>query len=398
MKRVLLLGGGHAHLGVLAALARRRLAGAELMLVTPRATLVYSGMVPGLVAGHYAEGQCRIALAPLAAAAGVSLVTGTAVALDAASRGVRLADGRTAEYDLLSIDTGAEQRRDRLPGADEHALFVRPIEAFVRGQPRLEELAAERTLDIVVLGGGAAGFELALALQQRLNGDAHGRDGGHARVALVTGGAEPLAGYPAAVMRDGARVLAARRITVFRDAAAAVDAQAVHLASGARLACDAAIVATGAEAPAWLAGSGLALCARGFVRTGPGLQSVSHAEVFAAGDVATRDDAPHPKSGVYAVRAGPPLALNLRRAVEGLPLQPWRPQARTLNLLSCGERRAIAAWGGLSLPEWGFGGLAWWWKDRIDRGFIARFGLPMAGAGAGAAPTSLVRTEGDHQP
>ena len=396
MKRLLLLGGGHAHLLVLAALARQRLAGAEVMLLTPQADLVYSGMVPGLVAGHYTAGQCRIGLAPLAAAAGVSLVAGAAVGLDTASRGLRLADGRTAEYDLLSIDTGSEQRRDRVAGSGEHALFVRPIEAFVQGQQPLIERAAQRTLDIVVLGGGAAGFELALALQHRLNEGVHRGGVERARVALVTGGPEPLAGYPAAVMRDGARVLAAARITVFREAAAAVDARSVQLASGVHLACDKAIVATGTEAPAWLAGSGLALSDRGFVRTGPTLQSTSHPEVFAAGDVATRDDAPHPKSGVYAVRAGPPLAQNLRLAVEGAPLQPYQPQARTLNLLSCGGRRAIAVWGGLSLGERGFGGVAWWWKDRIDRGFIARFATPPAGSGA--VPGSLARPEGDHQP
>jgi pyridine nucleotide-disulfide oxidoreductase family protein len=394
MKRVLLLGGGHAHLGVLAALAKQRMEGAEVMLLTPHTDLVYSGMVPGLVAGHYTSGQCRIKLAPLAAAAGVSLVVDAAVGLDTAARSLRRAGGHTAEYDLLSIDTGSEQRRDRVAGAGEHALFVRPIEAFVQGQQRLLDAPARPALDVVVLGGGAAGFELALAVQHRLNG--HARRGGEGvRVALVTGGPEPLAGYPPAVMRDGARVLAAQRVTVFRDVAVAVEAHAVQLAGGERLACDAAIVATGAEAPAWLAGSGLALTERGFVRTGPTLQSVSHPEVFAVGDVATRDDAPHPKSGVYAVRAGPPLALNLRRAVAGLSPQPWRPQARTLNLLSCGGRRAMAVWGGLSLGERGFGSLAWRWKDRIDRGFIARFAMPSAG---GAAPSSLARSEGDHQP
>jgi pyridine nucleotide-disulfide oxidoreductase family protein len=381
---------------VLQAIAREPIPGCQVCLITPFTRQMYSGMVPGLVAGHYTAGQCRIALAPLAAAAGVSLVAGAAVALDAAARCLRLADGRTAEYDLLCIDTGSEQRRDRVDGAAGHALFVRPIETFVQGQQRLVDMAARRVLDLVVLGGGAAGFELALALQHRLRGDTRRGGGERVRVALVTGGPEPLAGYPAAVMRDGARVLAARRVTVFREAAVAVGAGFVQLASGARLACDQAVVATGAEAPAWLTGSGLALDDRGFVRTGPTLQSVSHPEVFAAGDVATRDDLPHPKSGVYAVRAGPPLAQNLRRAIDGTPLQPYRPQARTLNLLSCGGRRAIAVWGGLSLGERGFGRLAWWWKDHIDRGFIARFAVPAAGDGT--APASLARPEGDHQP
>ncbi len=366
-KRLVLLGGGHAHVQVLHALAREPMAGADVLLITPFARQMYSGMVPGLVAGHYTADQCAIPLMPLAAAAGVPMVEGMAVALDAAARVVHLADGRTAEYDVLSLDTGASMDRDRIRGARDNAMFVRPIEHFVRLLEGLVELARQRVVDVVVVGGGAAGVELALALQYRLAG----ADGAEerARVALVTGGPAPLQDYPPAVMRHAAALLAARRVTVFRDTCAELQPGVLVLGSGARLACDAPVLATGAEPPPWLAGSGLQLDVRGFVCTGPTLQSCSHPEVFAAGDVASRVDAPHPRSGVYAVRAGPPLLLNLRRHVAGGVLQPYQPQRRTLNLISCGERRAIMAWG-----DWAAQGRwAWWWKDRIDRQFVARY-------------------------
>jgi NADH dehydrogenase FAD-containing subunit len=138
---------------------------------------------------------------------------------------------------------------------------------------------------------------------------------------------------------------------------------------GARLQCDAPLVATAGVAPAWLAGSGLALDAQGFIATGATLQSISHPEVFAAGDVASRQDRSLPRDGVQAVRAGLALALDLRRCAAGGVLALHRPPAATLALVSLGEKHAIACRGGfVAAGRW-----AWWWKDRIDRAWVARF-------------------------
>lgn len=359
--RLLLLGGGHAHVQVLDALARHPLPGLQATLVTPYARQMYSGMVPGLLAGHYDAAQCAIPLAPLAAAAGVDLRLARAVALHAEARQVTLDDGQRLGYELLSIDTGPETDVDSLPGARAHGLAVRPIEALWQ---RMQALPAEAG-PLLVVGGGAAGFELAMAL-------AHARRG-QAQVALVAG-TEPLAGLGAAVQRRAVRALAALGVRLHRQAAVALAADHVQLQDGTHLPCALPLLALGAAAPRWLAGSGLALDARGFVATGSTLQSRSHPNVFAAGDVATRSDAPHPKSGVYAVRAGPPLAANLRAWLQGAPLQTYAPQRRTLYLLSCGGRRAIASWGGLSAE----GAWVWRWKDRIDRAFVARYTRPTA--------------------
>ena len=370
MKRLLLLGGGHAHVHVLEAIAREPLPTAEVLLVTPFARLTYSGMVPGLVAGHYQPQDCLIALPPLAEAARVAMVEASATHIDAAARKVTLSDGRVAEYDVLSIDTGSVMDRGVIPGAREHGLFVRPIEHFVQMLEGLFDLASRRVLDVVVLGGGAAGVELAMALQYRLGGRGGPQGEERARIALVSGGVPPLAGYPRPVMQKALRALQDRRITVLQETCTSIGPGHVLLSNGARVACDAPVLAIGSSAPAWLGGSGLALDSNGFISTGPTLQSSSHAEVFAVGDVASRSDVAIPKSGVHAVRAGPPLAHNLRALLAGGTLLPHRPQARTLNLIACGERRAIASWGDWSAQ----GRWVWWWKDRIDRAFVRRYG------------------------
>lgn len=360
MKRVLLLGAGHAQLAVLADLARARIAGAEVTLVTPRPQLIYTGLLPALVAGRRTLRDSTIDIAALARAAGVTLRLGQAVSLDAAAREVTLADGERLAYDALSLNTGPTQDRDRIPGARAQALFVRPVEAFVERWARARALADERPIAIVVVGNGAAGVELALAARAAL-GPRHS-------VTVVCDGA---------LLPDHPEPVRARALTALRRAAvpllpgrcSAIEARHVMVGS-MRVVCDLPILATGSDAPAWLAGSGLALDDAGFVRVGATLQSVSHANVLAAGDLIVRDDMPpHPRSGVYAVRAGPVLAANLRAFVAGGTLLPYRPQRRALNLLALGDGRALASWGGWAAQGWMMG----WWKDAIDRAFIERW-------------------------
>jgi NADH dehydrogenase FAD-containing subunit len=156
---------------------------------------------------------------------------------------------------------------------------------------------------------------------------------------------------------------------VLQDRALALNGREVQLGCGAALACDVPLIATGAQAPPWLAGSGLALDGQGFLAVDAHQKSTSHPQVFATGDVSSRADRALARSGVFAVRAGPTLCHNLRASVSGQPLKEHQPSERSLNLISCGGREAIASWGDYSAQ----GRWVWWWKNRIDRRFIARY-------------------------
>lgn len=369
--RLLLLGAGHAHLTVLEQLARKRSSGSqpfEVTLVSPSPAVVYSGMVPGLLAGHYSIEQCTIGLADLLERSGVRFIEGRAVQLDAAAQRVRVAtaDGlATLPYDVLSIDTGSVMERDRLeqqiPGSRLNALFVRPIDAFAALWPQLCTVASERRLRIAVVGAGAGGVEIAMAIRFRLP---------TCELSLLTGGEEPLASHPKKVRKSAARALGRLTVNVLRTSCATISPQALLLPDGTLHECDVVILATGSQAPAWLAQhSDLALDERGFVAIDAQLRSLSHPNVFAAGDIATRRDQSSPKSGVHAVRQAPTLAKNLFAALSRGGLERHDPPARTLNLISCGERYAIASWGGFSFE----GRWVWRLKDWIDRRYVARF-------------------------
>lgn len=375
--KLLLVGAGHAHLQVLARLAQDRPAHLDVTLLTPYPYLSYSAMVPGLVAGHYSSDECQIRLSPWLKRSGARVVQGRAVHIDTAQQRVhhlvRAQDPEPAAlaYDLLSINVGCgyppEWLDQHLPGAREHALPLRPLERFVRLWQDLLALAERQALSVAVIGGGAAGCETALALAQRLNATTHSH-----RLSLIAGAAGLLPKAPAGLRQRMLRRLKRQGITVLPQHCIGMTAGEVLLDGGGRLQCDAPLLAIGGQPPSWLGASGLALSDDGRLRVNAHQQSVSHAHVFAAGDVSHRDDGPFPSSGVYALRAATTLAENLIAAATGAALREHRPSPLSLNLLSCGAGHAIAHWGPLHAE----GAWAWHWKERIDRAWMARWQLP----------------------
>ena len=365
-RRLLLLGGGHAQCAVLADFARRPLPGVELLLVSPNRHAVYSGMVPGWIAGDYTFDQCRIDLALLAARAGARLIQARAVSLDVDARLIELDSGESLRYELLSLDVGSAAAVVGIAGSGS-AVTLRPIEELEPALLRLEGQASQgRLRRMAVVGGGAAGVESVLALNHRLSRLA----AQPLKVTLIADTPSLLSGHgqrARALVRDE---LKRQGITVRLAATVqAVEPQGVRLASGEQLAADAVILATGAAPHAWLAASTLALDGRGFVAVNDALRSMSNPEVFGAGDAVTTIAHPRPKAGVFAVRHGPVLALNLRQALSGDEPRPHISPERALAIFNTGGRRAIAAWGGLAAS----GAWVWHWKDWLDRRFMQRY-------------------------
>jgi selenide,water dikinase len=315
-------------------------------------------MLPGFVAGRYSFDECHIDLAALAARTGAKLVHAEAIGLDRAGRLVLLKAGSPLSYDVLSLDVGAAPDLASIPGAAEHAVPVKPIAEFGRRWLGfLEEVREPQR--IVVVGGGAGGAELALAIDHRRAA---------ASVTLASRD-EILAGHAPSAQRKMRAILARRGIrAIEHDAAKRVEAGGVQLASGERPAADAVFIVTEASAPRWLAETGLTLDPKGFVAVAATLRS-SDPAIFAAGDCATVLKHPRPKSGVFAVRQGPPLANNLRRVLSGDTPLPFVPQRQHLAIIGTADGRALATRGAWSIE----GRWVWLWKDHIDRKWMHRY-------------------------
>ncbi|HEY8287770.1 MAG TPA: selenide, water dikinase SelD [Acetobacteraceae bacterium] len=353
---ILLLGAGHAHVEVLRRFAMRPEPGVRLTLIGREPETPYSGMLPGLIRGDYTPGQVHIDLAPLAAAAGARLIVAEATAIDPAGMRVTVAGRPDVPFDLLSVDVGGTP--SVLGGV---GVPVKPIGRFLERLLRMEaELPPGSRIGVV--GGGPAGTELALALARRF--------ADRFRLVLVSETAEPLASAPAAARRAARAALVNAGVELASGVAATGQRdQRLSLSDGSFLDVTRTLWATGVTGPAFLAASGLACDAAGCILVDGTLRSISHSHVFAAGDCAAFRDDPRPKSGVWAVRAGLPLARNLRHAARNERLLRWKPQKDALVLLGLGDGTAIGWRNGIAVH----GRWVWKLKDWIDRRWMRMY-------------------------
>lgn len=366
-RAILLVGGGHAHVHVMRALSGRLPQGWRVRLVSPGRFTPYSGMLPGFIAGHYRFEDMHIDLEWLAAETGTEFGQASAIGLDRERRRVLTDDGQEIGYDILSLDIGITPALDAIDGAAENAIAVKPIADFVEKFDGLRNaaLSPDGPRRIAVIGGGAGGVELLLSLQTRFSQE------GQSRLAfcLVTSG-EILSAHNRRV-RDAFRKVLGDRGVALREQArvAAVEPGELVLSNGERIEADAVLVTTNAMAAGWLGETGLQLDKGGFVAVGPTLQSLNDPNVLAVGDCASLVETPREKAGVYAVRAGPPLARNLIAMAEGRKPAPWRPQSRHLALISTGKKYAVASRGAFKAE----GKWLWSLKDWIDRSWMRQY-------------------------
>ncbi len=370
VKDLVLVGGGHSHVAVMKRFGMKPMPGVRLTVICRDVHTPYSGMLPGFVAGHYGFDDTHIDLGALARFANARFFHSEVTGLDTVNRRVLCNNRPPVPYDVLSINTGSTPRTADVPGATETAVPVKPINRFLDRWEALRHRAVTHKgpMRIAVVGAGAGGVELLLAIQYRLRAERGADD--EIEYHLFSDSPNILPTHNVQVRRTFVDVLAQRGVTVHPGVRVTEVAPGrLNTSDGKNLAVDEILWVTAAGAPDWPGKAGLDVDELGFIRVADTLQSVSHEGIFAAGDVAAMVNHPRPKSGVFAVRQGRPLADNLRRALLGQPLRPFTPQKEFLGLISTGDKYAVA-----SRSTWSVKGRwVWVWKDWIDRRFMRKF-------------------------
>ena len=405
VKHLVLIGGGHSHAIVLKMFGIQPLPSVRLTLISDVLHAPYSGMLPGHVAGFYGYDECHIDLRSLAEFAGCQMLIDRAIAIDINKNLVICQTRPPVNFDLLSVDIGSTPATLSVPGAAEYAIAAKPVPEFLASWNQLiseRPNHPQKPLRIAIVGGGAGGVELALNMQSRL-GKEEGRrkreegrgkkeEGRRKReenlenlsseIHLFHSGAELMQGHNQRVRRRLKEILINRGVKVhLQEKVCAVkkieretnpqfptDYQ-ISCKSGLELECDRIFWVTQASAANWIRESGLAADSKGFMQVNDCLQSVSHPNVFGAGDIAAMVNYPRPKAGVFAVRQGKPLFENLQQFLWEKPLKPFAPQEQYLGLIGTGNKRAIASRGSFMCES----ALLWYWKDWIDRQFMQKF-------------------------
>lgn len=372
VKDLVLVGGGHSHVTVLKQFGMKPMPGVRLTLICRDVHTPYSGMLPGYIAGHYDE--AHIDLGPLSRFAGARFYHDEVIGLDLVNRTIQCRDRPDISYDLLSINIGSTPGFASVPGAEKFVVPVKPINNFVQRWEHLVDRVMEThaAMRIGVVGAGAGGVELTLAVQHRLEALMReaGRREPELEYHLFSASDTILPTHNRWVQRKFQRVLGKRGVQVHTNfRVTAVHEDGIRSADGRSFTLDETLWVTDASAPAWLAESGLNVDDQGFICVNDALQSVSHPDVFAAGDIAAVINHPREKAGVFAVRQGRPLQANLRRVLLDQAPKPFHPQAKWLSLITTGDQYAVASRGKFYLT----GRAVWAWKNWIDCRFMRKY-------------------------
>ncbi len=364
-KDLVLVGGGHSHALVLRKWAMNPLPGVRITLISPQAMTPYSGMLPGLIAGHYSFAETHIDLVKLSHWANIRFIQDSVTAIDAETNTLAVANHPAIEFDVVSIDISSTPNQ-QIEGSAEFTTPVKPISGFYqRWNHILKQVQQNKIKSLSVVGGGAGSVEVIMAMAFRLK-----EYSSSLKYHLVTSSDDILPTYNLSVIKRVKQQFQKYQIDIHTsNRVEKLDQGIIHCKNSDPIFTDEVIWCTQASGSFWLQESQLECDDAGFMKVRQTLQSLIYDHIFAAGDIANMVANPRPKAGVYAVRQAEILFDNLRAFLLNQTLVNYKPQDGFLSLLALGDKQATGSKSIFSFS----GDWVWRWKNSIDVKFMDQF-------------------------
>jgi NADH dehydrogenase FAD-containing subunit len=364
-QKLVLAGGGHAHMMTLAHLHQFVDRGHEVIVIQPSEHHYYSGMGPGMLGGTYTSNEIRFATRRQVEKKGGTFVLGKVAKIDAGTQRVLLESGKAVAYDVLSCNLGSFVPRDMITGDSNDIYTVKPIESLQDARERVLDLASRKKITIGIVGGGPSAVEIAGNLR-RLTA----RSGLHAAHIKIITGTTIIPRHPSGVRKRTLNALDKQSIEIVKHCqVVGIRTGCVTEASGKCHELDIVFVAVGVKPSQVFQASGIPTGPDGGLLVNRYLQSTAHGNIFGGGDCIYFQEAPLDKVGVYAVRENPVLFHNLMAAMNGGELQSFTAQTTYLLIFNLGNGTGIF----YKKPILFGGRVAFRIKDYIDRKFMRKF-------------------------
>jgi NADH dehydrogenase FAD-containing subunit len=365
-KKLVLAGGGHAHMMLLANLGNIVAKGHEVTVVQPSDFHYYSGMGPGMLSTFYSPDDIRFNTRFVVERQGAEFIKAKATEIDTQNNTLQTDSGTSIHYDVLSCNVGSFVPFNKIEGSAQNIYSAKPIERLLEAQRSIIDCCNNNnSVSISVIGGGPAAVEIA---------------GNAFHLAKTTGcknikvhlfaGKKMMSDFSTSIQKIIRRSFQRRGISIDESAYVEkiIDGKIV-LENGQQHDADVIFLATGVKPSPIFAASAMATGPDGGLPVNSFLQSTEHANIFGGGDCIYYTPKPLAKVGVYAVRENPVLLGNILASLEGSPLKEFDPGGNYLLIFNLGEK-----WGALQKGPLVWGGkFSFSVKDYIDRKFMREF-------------------------
>jgi NADH dehydrogenase FAD-containing subunit len=365
-KNLVLAGGGHAHMMLLANLDKFRGSGHQVTVIQPSAYHYYSGMGPGMLSTHYSPAEIRFNTRFVVERRGARFIKAKVTAIEADKNRVLTDSGEIIPYDVLSCNVGSFVPFSPIKGNDKNVFSAKPIERLLEAQQKILSRCNGNSISVAVVGGGPAAVEIAGNVHHLI------RTTGCRNVDIrLFSGTKLMAGHSGSIQRIIRKIFHRRHIAIDESSgyADSICDGVITFENGRRFSPDIIFLATGVKPSPLFADSDLGTGPDGGLLVNEFLQCVDYDNIFGGGDCIYFSPDPLDKVGVYAVRENPVLLHNVASALNGSPLRKFEPGGKYLLIFNLGEKlgalqKGPIVWGGKS---------AFFIKNYIDKKFMERF-------------------------